>query len=231
MKEIYFIRHAVPENDAVSFRFSGFVLDMLGEQDHPLSERGRRQARQVAPALKELGVERLVASTMRRATETARVISETSGIPLADEHLFRDLIEIAPGRMNLPLEKMIRWLIARERPDFVRRAAAAIFGPSLGLYYFVQWYRGRTEAGHPVKEVRARMDRVFEFLAARPERRIGVVCHGFLVMFLLRELRGGWWRAFRSFESPVLNCSVTRIDLEPDGTRRPVYTARMFFRE
>ena len=48
-KEIYFVRHGVPENDADSFRFSGFTRDMLGEEDHPLAERGRAQARAVAP--------------------------------------------------------------------------------------------------------------------------------------------------------------------------------------
>ena len=227
MKEIYFVRHAVPENDAVSFRFSGFVLDMLGEQDHPLSEKGRGQAEKVAPGLKALGVERLVASTMRRATETAQVIAGAADIPLDQKHLFHDLVEIAPGRMSLRLERLIRYFISPERPRPLRRTASAIFGPLLGLYYFVQWYRGRTHEGDDVAAVRARLDRMFEFLASRPEERIAVVCHGFLVLFLIRELTGGWLRSFSLFESPIENCSVTRIDLDDEGNRRPVYAARM----
>ena len=225
-KEIYFVRHGVPENDADSFRFSGFTRDMLGEEDHPLAERGRAQARAVAPGLRAVGVERLIASTMLRASETARIIAEAADIPLDEEHFFDDLIEIAPGRMELRMEGLMRWCVAPGRPAILRRAMGALLVPVLGLYFFVRWYAGKTTDGHGVAAVRERLDRVFDFIQRRPEGKVGVVCHSFLVLFLIRELRSGWWSTLRFFETPIENCSVTRIDLDAEGRRVAVFGAR-----
>ena len=86
MSYIYLIRHGQTRmNRADVFR---------GVTDVPLDEAGREQAVAVGKALKDHGVERIVASSLSRAAETAAIVSEKlGGVPvdldrrLADIHL------------------------------------------------------------------------------------------------------------------------------------------------
>ncbi|HEY1752342.1 MAG TPA: histidine phosphatase family protein [Caulobacteraceae bacterium] len=58
------------------------------ERDWPLSERGRRQADELAAALAELGVEALASSPYVRAVDTLRPYAEAKALPIAvDEDL------------------------------------------------------------------------------------------------------------------------------------------------
>ncbi|MCZ2108183.1 MAG: histidine phosphatase family protein [Dehalococcoidia bacterium] len=66
------IRHGESEGNA-----SGVVQ---GRLDFGLSERGERQAMATAARLHDLEVERIIASPLRRATETARAIAEPHGL-------------------------------------------------------------------------------------------------------------------------------------------------------
>jgi probable phosphoglycerate mutase len=54
----------------------------LGTRDEPLTEKGRRQARQVGAALSELPVGVIVSSPMRRARETAASIQDACRVEL-----------------------------------------------------------------------------------------------------------------------------------------------------
>lgn len=56
----------------------------------PLSERGRRQAVQVAARLAPLGIRRVVASDLTRAIETADAIVARTGAPLSTDPLLRE---------------------------------------------------------------------------------------------------------------------------------------------
>jgi probable phosphoglycerate mutase len=76
----YLLRHGETEWNAEN-RF-------CGRTDVPLSEAGRRQAKSLAERLKPLPFEALYSSPLKRALETARLISEFVGLqPIPDQRL------------------------------------------------------------------------------------------------------------------------------------------------
>jgi probable phosphoglycerate mutase len=83
----YLLRHGETEWNAQN-RF-------CGRTDVPLSEAGRRQAKSLAERLKPLPFEALYSSPLKRALETARLISEPVGLqPVPDQRL----VELDYGR-------------------------------------------------------------------------------------------------------------------------------------
>ena len=61
---------------------------LCGRSDVPLSENGRRQAQSLAERLRPIPFEALYSSPLKRAFETARLISESIGLePIPDERL------------------------------------------------------------------------------------------------------------------------------------------------
>ena len=69
-REIYVVRHGTCENSHT----------MLGQSDPPLTEEGLAQANLLAQGLAERGVERIVASPLRRAVQTAQAIADKAGV-------------------------------------------------------------------------------------------------------------------------------------------------------
>lgn len=56
----------------------------------PLSERGRRQAAQLAERLAPLGITRILSSDLERAVETATYIADRTGVPIELDPLLRE---------------------------------------------------------------------------------------------------------------------------------------------
>jgi len=84
---IYLIRHG--ETDSNRAR-------IVQVPETPLSERGRDQARRLGERLADHGIERLLASDLARAEETARAIAAVTGLsverdPLLQERNFGDI--------------------------------------------------------------------------------------------------------------------------------------------
>ena len=76
----YLVRHGETEWNAEN--------RICGRSDVPLSEAGRRQAKSLAERLKTIPFEALYSSPLKRALETARLISESVGLePILDERL------------------------------------------------------------------------------------------------------------------------------------------------
>ena len=76
----YLVRHGETEWNAEN--------RMCGRSDIPLSEAGRRQAEALAERLKLIPLEALYSSPLKRALQTARSISELTGLqPIPDERL------------------------------------------------------------------------------------------------------------------------------------------------
>ncbi len=226
MRTYYLIRHARPENDAVSFRLSGFTRDMLGHEDKSLSDPGRLQAESVAPFIKELGVQRLLCSRMHRAMETAEIISTSTGIPLTDR--YAEFNEVAPGRLrgdlsrNLPL----RFLLWRGWPRFLRHAFQGFASAILGGLSLWQWSRGRTTDGDDVDATMKRLDYMFQVLDECKEANVAVVCHAFLILLHGWRLTRGRPLARLRLLGDITNCSVTRIDADGKGNYRLKFFAR-----
>ena len=72
IKTVHFIRHGETLANRKSIHQG---------PDEPLSERGERQAREVAERIKELNIDTLVTSSLVRARETATIIEEVIGLP------------------------------------------------------------------------------------------------------------------------------------------------------
>jgi probable phosphoglycerate mutase len=83
----YLMRHAETEWNVEN--------RLCGQFDIPLSEAGRRQAKRLAGRLKSIAFEGLYSSPLRRAMETANLISEVIGLEaIVDERL----IELGYGK-------------------------------------------------------------------------------------------------------------------------------------
>lgn len=226
-RELYFIRHAVPVNDARSFRFSSLARDMRGEEDQPLSARGREQARALAPHLARFGPERVVSSTLERAVETAEVLADATGVP--HDVRLPELNEIAPGMLPQPATNALARLSSvTALPGFARARAGVAWYRALSTFYFVQWLRGRTRGGEAPDQVRRRMERALAVLEAMPEERVAVVGHGYWIFyFVLRCLRPTP-RYLLDVRPWVENCSVTTIARTDSRAYRLVDFAREY---
>ena len=76
----YLVRHGETEWNAEN--------RLCGQSDVPLSEAGRQQAKKLAERLKSIPFEGLYSSPLRRALETANLISQVIGLePIVDERL------------------------------------------------------------------------------------------------------------------------------------------------
>ncbi|HUO11384.1 MAG TPA: histidine phosphatase family protein [Caulobacteraceae bacterium] len=62
----------------------------LAEAAFPLSEKGRQQARDLAPILAELGVDALASSPYQRAIDTLRPYADGAGLTIAIDHDLRE---------------------------------------------------------------------------------------------------------------------------------------------
>ena len=149
----------------------------LPERDWPLSELGRRQAAELAPALKALGVDALASSPFIRAVDTLKPYAEQAGLPIAVDE---DLRERALGG----------WL------EDIAQVEAAVRRMHADLDFRLEG----GETGHAcVARFEAALARV---IAANPGRTVAVGSHGGVLGHLLARqdasLTGEFWRRIRN---------------------------------
>jgi len=144
MKKIYFVRHAQSQANVDGIMAgSGF--------ETPLTDEGKRQAKQAGQYLKDKKIECIVASPMQRTQQTAVIIAKEIGIKPAEILTNELLTERSFGSYDgQPFEK-----------------------------YAQDVDQGRLSEGVETTEVLfERVEKMFEWLAARPEKTILVVSHG-----------------------------------------------------
>ncbi|HLY80192.1 MAG TPA: histidine phosphatase family protein [Caulobacteraceae bacterium] len=149
----------------------------LPERDWPLSERGRQQALDLAPALAELGVDALASSPFLRALETLRPYADSAGLEIAVD---ADLRERALGG----------WL-----PD-----AADVEAAVRNMHADLDFQLEGGESGRAcLSRVEAALARV---IAAYPGRTIAVGSHGGVLGHLIARqgvaLPDAFWRRIRN---------------------------------
>jgi len=149
----------------------------LPERDWPLSELGRRQAAELAPALKALGVDALASSPFIRAVDTLKPYAEQARLPIAIDE---DLRERALGG----------WL------EDIAQVEAAVRRMHADLDFRLEG----GETGHAcVARFEAALARV---IAANPGRTVAVGSHGGVLGHLLARqdpsLTGEFWRRIRN---------------------------------
>lgn len=164
MKTVYFLRHGVTELNA-SWRHQ-----YLGT---PLSTKGKKQAQSIAKRLKDVPIDTIIASPLARAKETARIVSETIGVPIEESELFVEL--------RRPRELWgTHWLSPK----------------SLYIMGLLYLRAGRSNYHYSdeenLQEFHARAREALQFLTTRPEQHILVVTHrGFMANLFERIKRDG----------------------------------------
>ena len=161
MKTILLIRHGESEADILKVH--------EGRADFPLTEKGRQQAAAMAEwVVSHYSIDMIFASTLRRATETARFLSEVSGVPVISSE---DLMEFDNGLLaGLPFEEA-----AKQYPRIEN------LPPDKSVYGQESQY-----------EFRSRADRALEAcLAHIPDGAIAaIVSHGGMINQLFASLIG-----------------------------------------
>ncbi len=74
LDRFYFLRHGETDHNRYGI--------VQGWQDTPLNALGEAQARQVAPALADLGITGIIYSPLQRAKRTAQIVAEVTSLPL-----------------------------------------------------------------------------------------------------------------------------------------------------
>lgn len=92
MEKLYFVRHGLSEFN-VARRFAGST-------DTPLTDEGRKQAKEAGQKAKKLKIDLIISSPLTRAHETAKIISKEIGYPEDKIELNPLLIERNYGAME-----------------------------------------------------------------------------------------------------------------------------------
>ncbi|WP_310257391.1 histidine phosphatase family protein [Fictibacillus barbaricus] len=152
--QILLIRHGESEADILQVH--------EGRADFELTDRGRKQVRAMAEKVKKDFLPEIIyASTLKRARETATVLSEVTGVPL---QLEEELMEYNNGvQAGLAFEE------AKKYPRPVH-------------------LHDRYEEGESHIEFCMRIETIFsKILAASTQKRIAIVAHGGVINCLLRS--------------------------------------------
>lgn len=176
----YFVRHGESEANAAQ-RFAG-------QTDSPLTALGRRQAEAVADALASVRFDRIVASDLSRARDTAEAIGRRQGLAV---EAFPELREVDMGEASgRDFED------ARKHPDW---------SPEIGN--FLQWPGGES-LEQALGRVTAFLDRV---LAESPGRTICVVGHGGTTRILVSHFLGLLPKLYRDPTRRGANTNITIV--------------------
>ncbi|MEJ6021803.1 histidine phosphatase family protein [Ramlibacter sp. PS4R-6] len=168
-----------------------------GQRDVGLNETGRWQARRVGVALAGEDIAAVYSSDLGRAHETAREISEVTGLPVVRSEGLR---ERAFGMFEGKTFDEIHEAWPDHAQNWRRRLP--------------EWQP--PEGGESLVELRARVQRTMEELAARhPGEQIVVVAHGGVLDALYRIATGQEVNSPRTWELP--NGAINRLLWTPEG--------------
>ncbi len=182
--------------------------------DEPLSEKGVEQAAALKDILLKLDIQRIVSSTLKRAAQTASVISDETGIPY--DRRFKRLVEINLGGYSIKKTVPIKILMSKWWPRAMRKLIDRGVISAATVFYFLQWHLGNTIGGESLDEINRKVEEMLCELDAFPEHRIAVVCHAGWISFLAVKIMGGSLWNFLKL-SRVDNCSITRVDSTGKG--------------
>jgi probable phosphoglycerate mutase len=169
---------------------------LQGQIDISLNSTGQEQARRLAEALAEEGVEAIVASDLVRARDTAQAVAQRIGLPLATDKGLRERhFGIFQGHTYAEVEQ--RW------PEESAR-----------------WRKREPEFGAPGGETLAAfyercVQTASRLAAAHPGRTLLLVTHGGVLDCLYRAASRIALNAPRTWE--LANTGVNRLLYTPEG--------------
>ncbi len=185
----------------------GNVTQVMQTREEPLTERGRRQAREIAAHLaKRDDIQALYASPLARAWETSQIIGAALGM---EPEPREDLAEISVGNAAGLTFKQWEERFSEEAVRF----------HSEGMHYAFPDGESGIQLG---ERTAAEIDRILE-RCRRDQGAVVIVSHGgalaWILAHLLEEPRDAW--PAHQFN----NCSVTELTIDPDSSQ-PVVVCR-----
>jgi broad specificity phosphatase PhoE len=179
---LYLVRHAESEANAAG-RFAG-------QLDSPLTTRGREQAEAVAEFLSKARFDRVIASDLSRARDTAAAIAKRQHLAVETVTDLREIdVGDAEGRPFTDL---------RQRPDWTPDG-------------FVQW-----PGGESLDQAYARARRAIDRIVAEsPGATVCIVGHGGIARILVSHFMGLLPKLYRH-PRPTTNTDLTIV--RTDGT-------------
>jgi probable phosphoglycerate mutase len=190
------------------------------EAEGGLSERGRREAAEVADYFRRKPVDAVYASPMTRALQTATYTAEALDLEVG---VLDEVRELRTGR--LPDSSLAaRWLRAVNRaPLLPERAKRLALGATLIPLYYQQWRRGRTEGGESRRELEERIAAAFDRVrrAHADNARVALFAHGYLIFYMSVALVRPPLSRFQALRRPYIpNGSITQMELPETGPPR-----------
>jgi len=180
---LYLVRHGETANnrDGVG----------IGRLDEPLTAFGAEQAVAVGERFAGLKLDRVFASPLRRALETARPIVAAAGRPAIEVR--NELIELDVG-----LTEGMAFPVVRARfPDFVAKWASSEVATAV------------MPGGESLTDVALRVAPLLAELREFPaEAGVALVSHNFVLKVLLCSFLGAELSAFRTFEVGLASVST-----------------------
>ncbi len=171
-----------------------------GQADPPLNARGIEQATSVAQRLKDVGIEVIYASPLKRAWQTAEIIAQVLDVPLYPEPR---LMEINQGEW----EGRLVTDIAREYPDLFQRWETSPWDVTL-------------PGGENLAQVQHRVyQAVDEIVARHPHQTVALVTHRLPIALIKIRYQGIDPREVRKI--PIPNTHWEIIEVPAAETPKP----------
>ena len=180
--EIYLIRHGESRGSSMEY-----YDDEKQRMNPPLTEQGMRQAEQLAARCASIGFDRIVASDLLRAEQTAKKIASVVPCAFSIDPAFREIhmgdLETKPWS-DYP-DWRARWVLHDEDMPYPN-------GESGGDV----WNRCKTQLSQ---------------LVALPKQKIAIVCHGGTIRSIVCGVLGIAQQKRFCFGAPLEHCSITVI--------------------
>lgn len=191
MKRIIMVRHGQSE--------SNVRKTFTGQLDAPLTDVGREQARRMAQYLDQYRIDKIYASSLDRAVETAQAIADRQNCPLEKCDAIR---EIYSGKW----QGLTFTEIAEKYPQTYE-----IWRTDIG--------KATPEGGETCEELYTRVTAFFKRVLEMPEETVCLVCHAIPIRMMESCIRCGSVAGAQEI-GWVPNASVTVY--EYDGSFREV---------
>ena len=168
-----------------------------GHADMPLNDTGRRQARELADALRDEGLTAVYTSPLRRASETAGIVADRLGLEAEELEALRE-IDVGDWQGLTVDEVKTRF---PERVDVAWRSG---------------WPNGETHEQLSARVLPALLD----LEQRHPDARVLGVTHAGPIRVALAAAAGLSQEESRSRIGPLENCAVFRFALRNGGLER-----------
>lgn len=185
MLQVYLVRHGETRWNA--------ERRIQGQSDSALTDKGERQAWQVAEKARTLGITHVIASDLGRTKRTAEIIAQSCGCEVILDPRLRELNMGVLERRNLdllsPEEEQWRLQVVNGNPE------------------------GRIPEGESMAEVSQRMHKALNACLDLPEgSRPLLVSHGMALGCLVSTILG--LPAWAERRLRLRNCSISRVDYQ-----------------